>query len=199
MPSRALIVRGLTLAMLSMLVPSAAHAQGKLRGVARLGAEFGGDEVLQFRYSDGTTPDVTAGSGLLLTGGGQLSILPRLDLQVTAGIKYRTIPPATNQSASWLRFPVEASVGVSTPFGLRVRGGPVVHLANTLKADGGAANMRVEFETKPGVFGQIEYVFRGGVSLDLRYTALRYSVVGSGATVNGNSIGGGCSYYFGKR
>src|SRR5262245_18079190 len=75
MPSRALIVRGFTLAMLSMLVPNAAHSQGMLRGVARLGAEFGGEEVIEFRYSAGTTPDVTAGSGLLLTGGGQVSIL----------------------------------------------------------------------------------------------------------------------------
>src|SRR5262245_40043166 len=197
--SGAQIVRSLTLATLSLLLQTDVHAQVKLHGVARLGGEFGGDEVLQFQYSDGTTPEVTAGGGLLLTGGGHLSISRLLDLQLMAGIKYRTIPEATNQSASWLRFPVEASVGISTPFGLRVRGGPVVHLANTLKAEGAAANARVEFETKPGVFGQIEYVFRDGLSFGLMCTALRYSVVGSGESVNGNSIGGGCSFYFGKR
>lgn len=41
----------------------------RLRGVARLGAEFGGDKVLEFQYEDGTTPDVTAGGGLAVSLG----------------------------------------------------------------------------------------------------------------------------------
>ena len=69
-------IRSIRLATLAVTVvgistlPSFAEAQSRFRGMARVGLEGGGDTVLQFKYSDGSTPDVTAGGGLLLTGGG---------------------------------------------------------------------------------------------------------------------------------
>jgi hypothetical protein len=178
-----------------------ASAQGKLRGIVRLGGDFGGDKVVQFQYSDGSSPSVPAGGGLLVSGGGALQLLgsatQALDLQASVGLKYRTIPPVSNQTATWARFPVEGLLMYRTPFGLRVGGGAVVHVRNVLEASGAALNDRVEFKNAPGFLGQAEYGL-GKFALDLRYTMMSYEVSNGGTgTVSANSLGAGLSYAFG--
>ena len=105
------------------LVPASASAQIPVHGIASLGLEYGGDKLGEFQYEDGSTPDVTAGGGLLLTlgGGAQLARFGRnaLDAQLSAGLKWRTIPAATNQDANWLRIPVEGLLFFRAPAGIR--------------------------------------------------------------------------------
>ena len=184
------------------LVVSSASAQSRVRGVARLGGEFGGEKVLQFEYEDGSTPNVTAGGGLLLTVGGVAGVMSRgahaLEAQLNLGLKYRTIPPATNQDVTWLRFPVEGLLFYRTPAGFRLGAGATVHLGNAIEASGGVANGRVEFKSNPGLLLQVEYV-RRNVAFDLRYTALEYELASGGSgTVDASSIGAGLSYFFGR-
>ena len=188
-------------AALSFLAASTASAQSATYGVVRFGGEYGGDKLLEFEYEDGTTPDVTAGGGIILSigGGTRLVKLGRssLDAQVTAGFKWRTIPPATNQDANWIRFPVEGLVLYRLPNGFRFGAGPTVHLANKFKTSGAVLNESLEFENTPGVVVQAEYV-RRNMSFDLRYTALDYEIKSSGTTVDASSIGLGISFMFGK-
>jgi hypothetical protein len=184
-----------------MAMAAPARAQGNVRGIIRLGGDFGGDQVLQFKYSNGTTPSVTAGGGMLLSGGAALELLgsaeQALDLQGMVGVKYRTIPPASNQNATWARFPVEGLLMYRAPFGMRIGGGAAVHLGNVLEATGATANNRVEFKPTPGYVTQAEYG-RGHWSFDLRYTMMKYEVSSGGAgTVNANSLGAGLSYALG--
>jgi hypothetical protein len=178
-----------------------AGAQSRLRGVVRLGLEHGGDRVLQFKYEDGSSPNVTAGGGLLLTAGGTVGLLTRgahsVDAQLNLGLKYRTIPAATNQEMNWLRFPLEALLFYRAPQGFRFGGGATVHLRNVMKASGDVLNDRVEFENNPGFLVQAEYV-RRNVAFDLRYTVLEYEVARGGAgSVGASSIGVGLSFFFG--
>ena len=180
---------------------SQARAQGKVRGIVRLGGDFGGDKVIQFKYSDGTTPDVPAGGGVLLSGGAALQVVgsaeQSLDVEGTVGVKYRTIPPASNQTATWNRFPVEALLMYRAPFGLRAGGGMSMHLGNVLEASGSVLNSRMEFKNQPGYVLQSEYGL-GKWALDLRYTMMKYEISkGGSGTVNANSLGAGLSYAFG--
>jgi hypothetical protein len=189
-----------SLVLLTSVAPRA-DAQGRVRGIVRVGGDFGGDKVLQFQYSDGSTPSVPAGGGLLVSGGGALELFgsaaQSLDLQGSVGLKYRTIPPASNQNATWARIPVEGLLMYRTPFGLRVGGGAAVHLHNVLEASGATLNDRVEFKNTPGFLGQAEYGF-GKWALDLRYTMMKYEVSKGGTgTVSANSLGAGLSYVFG--
>src|SRR5262245_66653788 len=97
-----LSVRALVFALSGLVVlGSAAHAQG-VRGSLRLGVEYGGDEVIQFTYSDGSTPEVTAGGGLLLSAGAALRLIPlgssAVEAQLNAVVKYREIPEAANHA-----------------------------------------------------------------------------------------------------
>ena len=195
----ALVSRVLAMIVLSSIaLSSSAAAQGRLRGMIRLGGEMGGDEVIQFQYADGSTPSVTAGGGLVLSAGAALQAFGPIEAQVNAGWKYRTIPEASNQSASWNRFPVEALLYYRTPLGVRVGGGATMHLANVLEADGDALNARVEFKNNPGFLFQAEYALRN-FSFDVRYTVMKYEIESGGAgTVDANSIGAGFSYVFGR-
>ena len=191
------------LASVALYFSSAAPARAQaFTAFVRMGGDFGGDQVIQFQYEDGSTPDIDAGRGILLAGGGVLRLFAAagqsVDLLASVGIKYTTIPPATNQDASWLRIPLEGMLRYGTPFGLRVGGGVALHVANVLKASGEAANARVEFETKPGFLVHVEYG-RDRWAVDLRYTALEYEVSSGGSgTVNANSIGGGFTFLFGR-
>jgi hypothetical protein len=169
--------------------------------MVRLGGDFGGDQVLQFKYSDGSTPNVPAGAGLLLSGGAALQLLgsaeQALDLQASVGVKYRTIPPASNQNATWARFPVEGLLMYRAPFGVRVGAGAAVHLGNVLEASGAVLNSRVEFKNTPGFVAQTEYGL-GHWVFDLRYTMMKYEVSkGGSGTVSANSLGAGLSYALG--
>jgi hypothetical protein len=189
-------------AAVSLLPSSASAQQGPLRGVLRLGVEYGGEKVVQFKYSDGSTPNVTAGGGLVLTAGAAAELFSRqahsLEAQLNVGLKYRTIPPATNQDATWLRFPVEGLLFYRTPVGVRVGAGATVHLHNVLSSSGEVLNDRVEFGNKPGVLLQAEYV-RRNMAFDLRYTALEYEVTKGGTgTVDASNVGLGVSFFFGQ-
>lgn len=177
-----------------------ASAQG-IRGFLRVGADFGGDAVVQFQYDDGTTPDVKAGGGLSALAGLAIPLLQSsgqaLEGQLAAGLKYRTIPPVSNQTAKWLRVPVEGLLFYRMPSGLRLGGGVAIHAANVLEAEGAALDSRVEFTPKPGAVLQAEYLWQR-FSIDLRYTIMSYEVDGVDATVNANSFGAGVSFLFGN-
>ena len=196
--------RILALAVVTAALPllaSTADAQGRLRGAIRIGGDYGGEKVMQFEYEDGSTPDVMAGGGLLLTAGGALGVFNRgahsVDAQLNLGLKYRTIPAATNQDVTWLRFPLEALVFYRAPAGIRLGAGATVHLRNVMEASGAVLNSRVEFENNPGLLLQAEYV-RKNIAFDLRYTALEYEVSGGGSgTVGASSIGAGLTFFFG--
>jgi hypothetical protein len=196
MRGASMLLRGLAALWLSIATASSAEAQSKIRGMARLGADMGGDRVVHFEYADGSTPEVTAGGGLLISAGAALALFGSVDAQLNAGWKYRTIPKASNQEASWSRFPVETLLFYKTPIGVRLGGGTTLHLGNVLETSGDVHNSRVKFKNKPGYVLQAEYVMRK-LSLDVRYTSLTYTVESGGTGgVDANSFGAGLSILF---
>ena len=202
MPIRHGLLAALALATASIsLVPACASAQIAFHGIASFGLEYGGDKLGEFEYEDGSTPDVTAGGGLLLTlgGGAQVARLGRnaLDAQLSAGLKWRTIPASTNQDANWLRLPVEGLLFFRAPAGFRVGAGATVHLQNAFKASGSVLNEKIEFRNTPGFLLQAEYI-RKNLAFDVRYTMLDYEAESGGGKIDASSIGVGMSFLFGR-
>jgi hypothetical protein len=198
---RDIIAAGFGLALIAITaVP--ASAQQRITWGGRLGGDYGGDKVLTFEYADGSTPEVTAGGGVLFSLSGDVRLARPanhvLDARLGAGVKYRTIPPATNQEATWLRFPVELLAVYRAPNGFGLAGGPVMHMRNVFELSGEAANGRVEFESTPGWVAQAEY-HMGAIAFDLRYTSMKYTMAGATGSLNASSFGGGFSYYFGRQ
>ena len=187
-------------------VPAEAPAQPaapRLRGIARFGLEDGGDKVLSFQYEDGSTPDITAGGGLHLSLGTAYRTLRTragaLDAQLALGLKWRTIPPAENQEANWLRFPLDAMMVFRSTRGFGVGAGSTVHLGNALRTSGEVANGSVEFANTPGFIVQAEYAWRGAI-FDVRYTRMQYELNDAAITekVDASSLGLGISMMFGR-
>lgn len=187
-------------------VPAQAPAQPpapRLRGIARFGLEDGGDKVLSFQYEDGSTPDITAGGGMHLSVGAAYRALQTragaLDAQLALGLKWRTIPPAENQDANWLRFPLDAMMVFRSTRGFGIGAGTTVHLGNALRASGAVANGSVEFANTPGFLVQAEYAWRGAI-FDVRYTGMQYELSDATAAekVDASSIGVGISMMFGR-
>ena len=194
-------IRYLGLASLALVAAAnVAQAQGRLRGMVRLGGDFGGDRVMELEYTDGSSPDVTAGGGILFSGGAAMQLLgagaQALDVEASVGVKYRTIPEATNQSLTWMRFPVEGLLMYRSPVGFRAGAGMSMHLGNVLEADGAAASGRIEFKSTPGYVVQTGYG-RGQWMVDVRYTLMKYEVAGLSGQINANSLGAGLSWSFG--
>src|SRR5262249_1074824 len=98
----------------------------------RDGRRQGPSPLVRIRHGvpEGGCLPVSAGAALEAFRVGAQSV----DVQLNAGWKYRTIPKASNQAATWNRFPIEAMLALNTPVGLRFAGGGVVHLANKLEA-----------------------------------------------------------------
>jgi hypothetical protein len=190
------------LASLALVASAAftAGAQGKVRGMMRLGGDYGGDKVLELEYTDGSSPDVQAGGGILFSGGAAMQLLSfadqALDVQASVGVKYRTIPEASNQSLTWMRFPVEGLLMYRAPMGLRAGGGVSMHFGNRIEAEGAAVDGKIEFKTTPGYVVQTGYG-RGPWAIDLRYTLMKYEMAGVAEKVNANSLGAGLSWSFG--
>lgn len=174
----------------------------RFRPLFRLGLEGGGDKVVELTYEDGSETTMTAGGGGVFSIGGSWQAwgagAKGLDLQATVGVKYRTIPEATNQSGSWVRFPVEGLLLFRTPVGLRLGGGVTAHLGNELEMSGDVANGSLGFDATPGFLLQGEYV-RGNIGFDLRYTKLEYRASGSNGTLDASSFGGGLSIYWDRK
>ena len=181
---------------------ASADTTPRLRGMARFGLEHGGDEVLQFEYEDGSKPKVIAGGGLHLSVGAAYRAIQTnaggLDAQLGLGLKWRTIPPADNQEANWLRFPVDAMLMFRSTRGFGIGAGATAHLANALKVSGDVADGKLEFGSGPGFVVQGEYAWRGAI-VDLRYTAIQYELADVAAEkIDASNIGIGVTVMFGR-
>jgi hypothetical protein len=184
-----------------LLLPGLAQA-GPVRGLLSIGGDFGGDEILKVKYTDGSDASIVAGTGLLLTGGAVWQAAAKqghaLDLQASASWKYSTIPDASNQSISWTRWPLEllAFYGY-LPAHVRLGGGLTYQLAPTLSTAGSLLNGDVKFQNALGELAQLDYTFADHFMVAARYTWISYRLdSGPGTTLNGNSAGFSIGYLF---
>lgn len=170
-------------------------------GYVRIAGESGGDALGTIYFTDGSKSDVQAGGGLDIVGG--LVYRPistaagGLDAQLGAGIKWRTIPENTNQSASWLRVPVDASLAWRAANGFGIGAGTTVHLANTFKAEGAVLSSSVSFDPSFGKVAFLEYGRREW-QIDLRYTHVKYTSTNPRSTLDASNIGVGFTWQFGR-
>lgn len=189
-------LRALSLAMLlvTLALSDAARATTFELG-GGLGADFnaGADTLLELEFAGGDTQDVKAGNGLsLFAAGGALFFeesTHRLETLLSLGLKYSTMQPASNADLSFTRFPLEL-LGFyrNDEWHLRVGGGPVLHLGNSLTGSGALSDLDVEMETALGGVVQADLVLDAWF-LGVRYTALSYQVSGAAGSAAANSLG----------
>lgn len=167
----------------------------------RVAGESGGDALGTIYFSNGTQSEVQAGGGIDIVGGMVFRAISTnaggLDAQLGAGIKWRTIPDNTNQSASWLRVPVDASLAWRASNGFGLGAGTTVHLANKFTAEGSALNTSVSFDPSFGKVAFLEYGRRDW-QVDLRYTHVKYTSSNPRGTLDASNIGVGFTWQFAR-
>ena len=170
-------------------------------GYVRVAGDFGGDRLVQFQYTDGTSSSVDAGRGISFAGGFVTHVLASsagsLDAQLGGGIKYQTMPQTSNQDAHWLRVPLDASLAWRSTSGFGAGAGATMHVLNKFSASGDVANGSISFDPAVGPVAFVEYG-KAEWQIDLRYTSLRYSAASRAGTLSASSVGVGVTWQFAR-
>jgi hypothetical protein len=186
-----------SLLALLFLSATAIHAS-PVRGLLSIGGDFGGDELVKVRYTDGTEASITGGTGFLVSGGIIWRAVdhPRggFDLQSTLGYKYTGVS-AQNQDMSLSRVPFEL-LGFFRHQWFRLGGGLDYQINPTFTASGSILNGTVAFDPAFGGVIQTDATIKDHFQLGLRYTIASLHK-GSGTPINGNSFGFSLGYVFG--
>lgn len=158
------------------------NKQKPLRFLLGAAFEFGGDNLAEVYFTDGSTQTLHSGQGATLFAGGQLRLnkSEKLFLRGSVGIKYLTTK-ADNAHIRLTRIPLQLSVNYMPVKKLRVATGIVSHQAINLKFDGLGQNEK--FTSSPGL------QFEAGYGLfALSYTLMSYRDANN-ASYKANAIG----------
>lgn len=159
-----------------------------------LGVQFGGEALVETRWSDGETSQLKAGNAASIALGGLLEPYRgpshTFQLQGTVGYNY-TGTSALNGSAKLTHVPVELlAFYYHRPSHLRVGGGAQYQISSTFVGTGVIAGT-VPFDNALGLVLQAEWLPYSFMSVYARYTLIRHSPVGISESVTGGGIGVG--------
>jgi hypothetical protein len=182
---------------LAMLTPLAlgilmaapqSHAQGNASRPDHLGLvfetdlEFGGSDVVDVYYTDGSTSKINAGQGVTLSLGAHY--LPRalpIDFALTAGYKF-VVTADRSSNLGLYRVVLKLTGTYELPNGFWVDAGPVWHVSTKLKGDGYVAD--IPFDDALGVT-----IGAGWRYVGLSYTNIKYKSPQTVTDVDGSNIG----------
>ncbi len=144
--------------------------------------EFGGDNIAEVYFTDGSTQKMNAGQGGTLFAGAQVRLnkAEKLFLRGSVGIKYLTTK-ADNVHVRLTRIPLQLSLNYVPVKKLRLAAGIVSHQAINLKFDGIGEDAK--FKSSPGL--QLE---TGYGPFALSYTIMKYKDADN-TSYNANAIG----------
>ena len=159
-----------------------------------VGYEGGGETLVKVIYTDGSTSEINAGQGFMLTGGAIFDLTQtqphKFELQTTLGWKWATTKRASNAEISWTRFPIDVlSFYRNVEMNYRLGGGITYHFSNDFKATGDASRFSTKFNNALGFVVQGDYFLseERNIGVGLRATMIKYKA--NGISANGNSFG----------
>jgi hypothetical protein len=168
---------------------------------ASLGIAFGGDELAELTYTDGSTTAVHAGEGIAFSGG--LTWTPLwfgnrvgLGLGLDAGWKYKSTYVQSDGSIKLERVPLMASLRSLVAFGSSWHGllalGGILELNPHLYGDGVLGGVDARFDDALGgmmelgvLWGRPEAV---GLEITGRWSILSYEYMGESVNASSGSI-----------
>lgn len=185
-------------------LPLTSHAID-VDSVISVGYEPGGDKLLNVAFTNGGSASIRANEGVSLAVGAVFYHTSDLtwQSQATVGVKYMPIY-AQNGQAEWTTYPVEVMGFYNTNL-LRFGAGLVYQINPHIDTSGAVSQYQADMNNAFGYVVQVGFRAkkRQGLSVDLRYTAIRYSgdlVVGgvpqAVSNIDGSSAGIQVSAFF---
>jgi hypothetical protein len=161
-----------------------------VKPMLKIGADFGGDELVTVVFTNGETRTIHANDGLFLGGG--VSILNDerdVEAEISLSFKFDTIN-ASNGEVTWSRWPLDALLFYRLP-SMRFGGGLTYHINPELKGSGVVGNIFDKFDNALGFVLQADYSISERHHIGLRYTGIEYKLNAPGlqSTVKSNGFG----------
>ncbi|WP_437752404.1 hypothetical protein [Sorangium sp. So ce1389] len=168
---------------------------------ASLGLAFGGDQLAELTYSDGSTTTVHAGEGVSFSGG--LTWTPLwfgnrvgLGLGLDAGWKYKSTYAQSDGSVKLERVPLMASLRSLVAFGGSWHGllavGGILELKPHLYGDGVLSSVDARFDNALGGMMELGILWGRpkafGFEITGRWSILSYEYMGESADASSGSI-----------
>ena len=172
-------------AVMLALSPACMAADGML---LQAGLHFGGDDLLNVRFTNGDTEKLKAGELISLSAGVALGLSEKLETRLLFGIKLDAVD-ADNGDASFTRLPLDALLMYRLGERVSLGGGATYHLDPTLEYDGPSTSFDVNYDDALGLVLQAEYDFEGQGYMALKFTSIDYEVDGISGDASGNSVG----------
>ncbi|WP_182915726.1 outer membrane beta-barrel protein [Massilia cavernae] len=178
-----------------------AHAQQvaaqPLRFVIGAGLTFGGDRLATTSYTNGTSANIRAGSGLQLAAGAEYRLSPLFSLQGTVGYHIHFTPEASNGDADFSRIPVELIAYYHANEKWRVGGGMRFVRNAKLSGSGFASGLDESFDDTTSGIVEAEYLYSPSLGFKLRgvsekYDSRRYAI----GSAKANHLGMFANFYF---
>lgn len=192
--TRSSVFRLLPSALLPALLLVAGFARAaEVRPVARIGFDFGGDNLITVPFTDGTSDSIRANEGFSIGGGALFrSDLLHMEAEVTLSYKFTSVN-ARNGDVTWTRFPIDALVFYRLPQ-FRLGGGLTYHLSPSLDGSGAASNINATFDDALGFVLQADYLWTPRYTLGARYTSVTYKT--GGVSFSGKGLGTTIGFVF---
>ncbi len=156
----------------------------------KVGADFGGDDLVTLTFTNGETRTIRANDGVFL-GGGVSILSDQRDVEAEISLSYKvdTIN-ASNGRVTWSRWPIDALLFYRLP-SMRFGGGLTYHLNPELTGSGVVGNVFDKFDNALGFIVQADYNISERHHIGVRYTGIEYKLNAPGAQSTAKSNGFG--------
>ncbi|HEY8023338.1 MAG TPA: outer membrane beta-barrel protein [Burkholderiaceae bacterium] len=186
---------------LPIIFASSAHAAdvvepNPLRFMVGIGLTGGGESIATVNYTDGSSSNVSSGSGVQLMMGLDYRINESFSVQGSVGYHGGFTPQASNGDASFDRYPIELLAYYHPDQHWRVGGGVRFVESPKLKASGAASDIGMDFKNTTGAIVEVEYFFTPHTSIKVRGVKESYTPTYGGPSISGSHGGVFGDYYF---
>jgi outer membrane protein W len=185
---------------LSCAFVSAAHADNStpspVRFMAGIGLSVGGQTITTVQYTDGSSSNISSGTGGIIHAGLDWRISDAFSSQLTVGYQFRETPLAKNGSASFTRVPVDLLVYWHPDEKWRLGLGAEYVNSPTLNGSGAASYINEDFKNTVGAIVEAEYFFTPHIGLKVRGVKETYKPQEGGESINGSYGAIIGDYYF---
>lgn len=192
------------LSFVSMSSVYAQSAPDPLRFMVGIGLTAGGQNVATAQYTDGSSNNISAGTGVQLMTGVDYRLNQSVSFQATVGFRGR-VALASNGDASFNRYPIELLAYYNVNEKWRVGGGIQYINHPSLYGTGALSNLNEDFKSTTGVILEAEYFPISHLGIKFRAVKESYTpelnsntsyLNYSSDSVSGNHVGVISGYYF---
>ena len=189
---------------------TSAHAQtanangiNPLRFMLGIGLTVGGENVATVQYTDNTTNNISAGTGVQMMAGVDYRISDDFSMQANVGYHGR-FAQGSNGNASFDRYPIELLGYYHLNNKWRVGGGVQYMNKPSLGGSGAGSQYNQDYQNTTGAIFEVEYFSSANLSFKFRAVKETFTPVlpyntnmnNPGKTVDGSHFGVFSDYYF---